>query len=636
MNEQSKQYIAQDKMESLKRQKYIRQAQSGKLDRNPPDLNAFRFSQEAEDRRMRRLASLDGQQEKEMPVLSAEPSPPPPIIATETAPKPVSGRRYTSAELDAMEAQAVEQGMNPQAAKEAADTMSGGIEDTENFMGGFGASLKRTVLGLKQAYQYMAGDDAGREAVNRAIQKLEEHPALQTPSGKAGEITGTAAQFAGPQGMGSLAAKAAPKAIVKGIQAVTGQPGSVGRTAIQGGAFEAAQPVEVADADTGEYLMGKGANIAKGTTLGAVTGQVGKVITSPGVPVSAERAGVAAEAKRLGIELTPAQRTGDVTLSQFEEGLASRPGSAKIILDAREAQQAVLNKKATEALGVGAKYSAPHEAALAEAHSMAAKGYEPVAQIPSMSWDVTYMTDLDKFIAKQNTKAVGSPDAAAIAGRLKKGNKKWTGSDFLEEMQGVRDMSFGARQKGDVATAKQLGDLAEILENYATRRVEKLAKLGQIPADAMDNLREARTLYAKIHAIEKATEPVSGKVSALKYLTQEFKRNPASKGPSQSPVATGLKEVGDTARVLKQVTPYIGSSGTAERIAGQQLVDATQGPFAALRASGPIAKNWLAAKYYMAQGGKPGILGNRLPPEQNLMVRRLMPDIAFGAKEGVD
>jgi hypothetical protein len=554
-------------------------------------------------------------------------------ISEASAKKNAAGRRYTTGELDAMEQIAIAQGMHPKAAAEASQALENELGAGERFAGGAAASLQRTILGLKQAYQYMVGDDAGRAAINEAIKRLEADPVLTTPEGRLGEAAGTAAQFMGPQGVGSAAAKLAPKVIVKGIQTVTGVPGSVGRSAIQGGAFEAAQPVSPSDASTEEYLMGKAGKTALGTAGGAVVGKVGGMVTSPGIPISPERTAVVKEAERLGIKLTPAQRTGDVTLSQFEEGLASRPGSAKIILDAREAQQKVLNKKAAEALG--SKGDAPNEAVLSQQRTLASKGYEPIAAIPSMSWDTQYILSLEKFANKQAVKATGSADAASAARRLMKGSGKLTGNGFLEELQGIRDMSYGARQNGDVATAGQLGDLGEIMEDYAERRVAKLAKLGQVPADAMDQLRAARTEYAKIHAIEKATEPVSGRVSSLKYLTGEFKRSPASKGPSQSPVATGLADVGATARVLKQVTPYIGSSGTAERIAGQQLVEATQGPFAAIRASGPIAKNYLAAKFYMKHGGQPGPLGNRLTPTQNMYIKRLLPDMAFATKEGL-
>jgi hypothetical protein len=543
-----------------------------------------------------------------------------------------SARRYTTAELDAMEQEAVGQGMDPEAAKSASESMSGGVEGGENFTGGVAASFKRTILGLRQALEYMTGDDAGRERVNEAIRELEARPELGTPAGKMGDATGTALQFMGPQAGATAAGKVVPLAITKGARLLTREPGSVGRAALQGGTFEATQPVQPSDAGTDEYLLAKGGKTAVGTAGGATVGKVGKMITSPGIPVAADRTAIVGEANRLGIKLTPAQRTGDITLSQFEEGLASRPGSAKIILDAREAQRKVLDKKAAEA--IGSKGDAPNETVLATQRAIANKGYEPIASIPKMGWDTEYVTAIDRFAARQATKATGSTDAAQVAFRLRKGAGKLDGDGFLEELQGVRDLAFSARQNHDPATAKQLGKLAEIMEDYAERKVAKMAKLGQIPADAMDQLRAARTEIAKIHAIENATEPVSGRVSALKYLTGEFKRNPASKGKAQTPVATGLEDVGAAARVLKQTVPYVGSSGTAERIAGQQMVEASHGPLAAIRAAGPIAKNYLAAQYYMRYGGQPGVLGNRLTPTQNMYVKRLLPDAAFAGDEG--
>lgn len=545
------------------------------------------------------------------------------------------GRHYTSAELDALELN-LGQMPPPPASPAQGHSISTAPPPPKTGVAmqkGFNVALDRTLLGLKQAYKYMSGDDAGREAINEEIQRLEEENAqyLETGAGKIGEAVGVATQFAGPQAVGLGAAKVLPQAIVRGTRAMTGAPQSVGRAATQGAGFEAAQPVDVPDASTGELMQGKLGRTMVGGGGGAAVGKIAKTITSPGPVISPERGGIVKEAERLGVKLTPAQRTGDVTLSQYEEGLASRPGSAKTIIDAREAQQAVLNKRAAAAIGQSG--AAPNEAVLAAAREAAAKGYEPLAGVEKMAWDSQYMTELENFVKGQATKVTGSTDAAAIAKKLAKHNKKWTGGRFLEDLQNIRDMSFAARGKNDINTAKELSELAEIMEDFAERRVEKLAKMGKVAPDAVESMRKARTEYAKIHAIEKATEPVSGRVSALKYLTGEFKRRPASKGPGTSEVDTGLRDVGATARVLKQVTPYIGSSGTAERIAGQQLVEATQGPMAAWRAAGPMLKNYLAAKYYMAHGGKPGLFGSRLTPTQNMYVRRLLPGVGVGSGE---
>lgn len=540
----------------------------------------------------------------------------------------MKGQRYTATEMAAMEsAPAMYE-------EEPAPPVRSTLEAGEKFAGGVAASIQRTILGLKQLGTYVAGNDEARRAVNDQIKALEQEyaPILATPIGKVGEAAGVMGQFAGPGGVAMGAAKMLPRAAAA-TRAVVGAPGSVGRAATAGGTFEATQPVEPAYTGTKEYLLGKAGRTAMGAAGGAVAGKVAKMITSPGIPTTPERAAVVKEAERLGIKLTPAQRTGDVTLQQFEEGLASRPGSARTIWDMRNAQQDVLNRKAATALGSPAP--APTEAVLSEAAERAATGYEPLAAVKKMSWDSPYIEALDKFVKTQATKATGSANAAGVATRLKKSAGKWTGDDFIEELQGVRDMAFGARQGGDVATAKQLNKLAGIMEDFAERRVAVLAKKGEVVPDAVAQMKRARTEYAKIHAVEKATEPVSGRVSAPKFITQELKGKPARTGRGTSEAAKGLRDVGDTARVLRQTMPYIPTSGTAERIAGQQLVEAAGGLMAAARAAGPIFKNWLAAKYYMAHGGQPGFFGSRLPPGQNMMIRRLLPPGTIAAGEAL-
>lgn len=556
---------------------------------------------------------------------------------------PQSGRRYTEQEVSALE-QSGTQGEQARSAEMEGYTSPDNLANPpqektpiqfgQEVAGGVGNSLKRTYLGLKQLGTYLTGNDDAREAVNAEIQRLEQEHGdlLGTAGGRLGDFLGNAAQMGLPGTLSAKAGKAIPQA-TKAIQAVTGKPGSVGRGTLTTTGFEAAQPVNPDDLSTSDYLMKKGVSMGVGAGIGAPSAAVGKQLTKPWLQVDPERAALAAEAKRLGINLTPAQRTGDRTLQQYEEGLASKPGSGKLIAKEREAQQKVLNQNAAKALGV--PYEAPNEVALALARENAAKGYAPLATLPAMPPDVNYFDDLHGFIKQQATKATGSTDAAAVAQRLIKGSGKIKGDGFLEELQGVRDLSFAARQKGDAATAKQLSQLSDIMEDFADRSVEKFAKKGIVPADAMDAMRKARTEYAKIHAIEKATDPVTGKVSALKYLNQEFKRKPASKGPGTSDLETGLRDVGSTARVLKQTQPYIGSSGTAERMAGQQMVDMTTGPIAAIRGAVPLAKNYLAAKYYLKYGGEPGYLGKHLSPEQNMLVRRLLPQDVLAAEEAM-
>lgn len=550
---------------------------------------------------------------------------------------PKTGRRYNDNEVAELEmAHSADTFQAPENVAQPPRELTP-LQFGEEVLGGAKNSLKRSYLGAKQLGTYALGDDASREAVNQEIQQLQDEnaPLMDTAGGRLGDFLGNSAQFIVPGMIASKVGKVLPAA-TNVIRSVTGEPGSVLRNTLTSAAFEGLQPETPSDLGTGTFGLNKAAHIGMGVAIGAPTAKVSNLITKPYLQVDPERAALAKEAERLGMKLTPAQRTGDRTLQQYEEGLASKPGSGKLIAEARAAQQKILNAQAAKSLGV--PHEAPNEAALALARETAAKGYEPLASIPKMSPDVPYWDSLDKFIAKQGTKATGSTDAAAIAMRLKKGSGKATGETFLEELQGVRDLGFGARQKGDVATAKQLMDLSKIMEDFAERRVGTLAstKGSTIPPDALKQMQQARTDYAKLHAVEKAADPVTGNVSALKYLNQEFKRKPASRGPGSSPVEEGLRDVGASARVMKQTLPYIGSSGTAERQAGQQMVEMTTGPWTAIKGGVPLAKNYLAAKYYLNHGGEPGFVAKYLSPEQNMMVRRMLPQEVIAGKKAME
>ena len=90
---------------------------------------------------------------------------------------PLSGRRYTTAEMDAMTQPSEEQHAPDASVPEAAP-------DTEqSFSEGVGTSVDKTILGLKQAYQYFAGDDEGRQKVNDAIAALESRKSASTTAG---------------------------------------------------------------------------------------------------------------------------------------------------------------------------------------------------------------------------------------------------------------------------------------------------------------------------------------------------------------------------------------------------------------------------------------------------------------------
>ena len=502
----------------------------------------------------------------------------------------------------------------------------------EQFGQGAMASLQRTYLGLKQAATYLTGDSAARQAVNDEIAKMEAQygPALSTPAGKIGNVAGVAGQFILPGMAAGKVAQAVP-GLVNAARAVTGAPGSIGRGAITAGAFEAAQPVQPGNTSTEDFLIQRGMKAAGGAAAGALAAALANKLTRPGVQPDARLAGVEQDAERVGLSgkagLTPAQRTGDPTLLQKEEGLLALPGSSNLIRSRRNAQQDVLDTSVSKALGYPGRK--PTEAIFGMARDNANLAYEPIAQLPKLHTDVPYFDDLSKF-----AKTTDADVAKSMATKIRE-KGSLSGGGFLEKLQDVRDMAFHASRQGDVHTARELGKVSNIMEDFLERRLTDLSKKpgNSITPDTVQQWKDARLQHSVIRQMEKVTDPVLGKVNPSKVLAKQFARQ--RPGSQPSPTSQALSEVTDISRVMRKTMPYIGSSGTAERLGGQAMVEAELNPLAAIRSAVPSIRNYFAAQRYLAHGGEPGVLAANLPPGVNAFVRRMIPPMTIGAGEGM-
>lgn len=531
---------------------------------------------------------------------------------------PKSGKPYSDQEIAAMlkEAPATAAPSTGAAPQDIIPDNSN-VHDFPSAVGSIGsnmgqgamASLKRTYLGLKQLGAYLGGDHQARQAVNDEIRRLEEEygPALATPGGKLGDFLGTAGQMMVP-GLNSL---------------------KLGRAALGAAGFEGAQPVSPGTTSMEDFAMQRGARAGLGALGGAFGAGLGKVITRQGTQAIPELRGINRQAEALGFKdkaaLTPAQRTGDPTLAQYEEGLLGMPGSSGAIQSRRDAQQDLLNKSASKLLGYPGRN--PTEAVFGAARSNANLAYAPIAQIDKLKTDVPYFDALTDF-----AKGTKSRDAARVALQIKK-DGSLPGQAFLDTLQDVRTMAGDARSSSQHYAADQYKKLEGIMEDFLERRLTDLSKQpgNTITADTLKEYKAARLAHSQIHALEKATDPVLGEVSHRKVMKEQFKRQ--RPGSDLSPTSQGLKEVTDISRILHQVEPYIGSSGTAERRVGQQMVGEGLNPISGLMMAGPMMKNYLAAKAYLAYGGEPSLLGRTLPPRANMMIRRMLPPDVIAAGE---
>lgn len=501
----------------------------------------------------------------------------------------------------------------------------------DQFAQGAMASLKKTYLGLKQLATYVGGDDAAREAVNGEIERMEEEygAALQTPAGKIGNIAGTVAQFAIPGAVAGAAGRALP-GVANAVRTVAGAPGSVGRSALTAGAFEGAQPVDTGNTSTQDQLIQRAARAGLGAATGATVGYVANKLTRPGPEIKPDLQGLAKQAEAAGFTgkaaLTPAQRTQDRYLLQKEEGFLSSPGSSNLIAERRAAQQDVIDSAAAKVLGhPGQK---PTEAIFGLARDKANAAYDPIAKIAKLNTDVQYFDDLMNL-----AKSTKSREVSKVARQIRE-TGSLPGDAFLEHLQDVRTLASDAGAAGQHYTAKEFNKVGKAMEDFLERNLTKLSsKPGSgVTPDTLKAFREARTDLSAIRALERSADPVRGSVNPNKVLREQFRRQ--RPGSPVSPTSQRLSDVTEAARVMRQTMPYIGSSGTAERLMGQKIVEAESSPIGALRFAIPSMRNYLAAQHYLGHGDSPGML-NALHPGFNAMLRRYLPPTAIGTGEAL-
>jgi len=546
-----------------------------------------------------------------------------------------TGEPLTPEDMAALKGQQAQPTMQP-ATQEAAqpavhDFPSAAGHLGDQFAQGAMASLKKTYLGLKQLATYIGGDTSAKQAVNDEIARMEQEygPVLATPAGKIGNVAGTVAQFAVPGAVTGAIGKAVP-ALSRGAQAIFGAPGSVGRSAATVGAFEAAQPADTGTTDIQDQLLQRGARGLFGAAVGAGTAAVANRLTRPGPEIKPELKGLTQRAEAAGFKgnaaLTPAQRTQDRYLLQKEEGFLSSPGSSNLIADRRKAQQDVIDSAASRVLG--AQGQKPTESVFGAARDKANAAYEPIARVPRISEDTAYLDDLMGL-----AKSTKSRDVARTARQIRE-NGALPGDAFLEHLQDVRTLASDAGKAGQQYTAKEYGKLATSMENLLDRQLSELAKTGSggVTHDTIRAFRDARTDLSAIRALERATDPVRGTVSPNKVLTEQFRRQ--RPGSKPTPTTQRLQQVSDAARVMRETMPYIGSSGTAERLMGQKIVEAESSPMSAIRFALPSMRNYLAAKHYLNHGGSPGMLNN-LHPEFKGLLRRYLPPGVIGTGEAM-
>src|SRR5262249_26226283 len=143
--------------------------------------------------------------------------------------------------------------------------------------------------------------------------------------------------------------------------------------------------------------------------------------------------------------------------------------------------------------------------------------------------------------------------------------------------------------------AGEFRKLGNIMEDFLERRLTDLSKKpgNMITTDTIQQFKDARLQHSVISALDRATDPALAKANPKKAIKEQFSRQ--RPGSNASPTTQALQDITDISRVMRRTMPYIGSSGTAERLGGQRMVEESLTPLASLRMAPIMARNYLAA-----------------------------------------
>ena len=361
-----------------------------------------------------------------------------------------------------------------------------------------------------------------------------------------GEALGSMAGVAAPASVIAKGAGAVPTVMQRIAAALAEQPGLQAGAAAAGGAVGGA---------TESPMLGLAATAAV-PVAGSV---VRRAVTPFPATMSPEEQRIAQEAIRAGIPLTPAQMTGNTTLTNIEAGLAKLPFSGAMADKRTDAQRAAFNRMALAPAGIKADRASPQvldqaatdfsarfddlvnrtglvpaDQGLAQAVRNVATRYErrlPTDQKPVFQ---SYIDDINTM-----TTAPGNP--------------AMTGAQYQDIRSG---MTTRARTMPDETTRAAIVDLRNAVDDAAMRANPGLKS-------EWDNVRQDYANYKTIAAAMKAAagaDTVSGNVP-LRGLSAAVK-----KGPGDSYV-TGAGELNDAARIGQFLAPRIPDSGTAGRMA---------------------------------------------------------------------
>lgn len=405
---------------------------------------------------------------------------------------------------------------------------------------------------------------------------------MNTTAGKVGNFFGNAAMIA-------------PTALFPAAATVPG-------AAVIGSAFGLAQPSE----STRETLS----NVAIGGAGGAagqwIANKVPGMVSAYGQraadqakqaeQATAQRFAAANKGNSLGYVVPPA----DLNPGTMTEALSGLSGKIKTAQVASQRNQTVSDKLARQALGV-ADDTPLNLDTLNNIRQQAGQAYQAVSGAGVVQPTQSYAQALDDAIKPFMSQSASFPNRKVPAvvsdiEALKTG--AFDAGDAVETIKILRNDADSAYRAGDklagAAYKKAAGALEDAIDQHLT-------KIGA-PADLLKGYRDARQTIAKTYTVQKALNPETGAIDAIKLASE------LNKG---KPLSGELKDVAEFARAFPKAAQALKEAPKAvsplDFAVGLTSTAGTGNPLAlGLLGARPAARSLLLSQPMQKAALKPG------------------------------
>lgn len=402
---------------------------------------------------------------------------------------------------------------------------AGGGTRGDNFLAGAGFGIQQAFgnaadkalmvaggLPMAQDLKRLGVDPVGgaRQRLQARIdsQKVEAKPLLATGAGRAGNVVGTVAATLPVAFVPGANTYAGASIVGAGTGAALSDEREVGGVARDAAIGAAAGAV-------GKYVgdkIGQGASVLRDRMTAAATKKAQE---------QAQRQGAVVAARGEGYVIPPTSANPSMT-NRLVEGLAGKLTTAQ--------KASIKNQEVTNRL-IRSSLSIPDDVPLNNEtiqliRQQAGDSYKVIRGVGQINADAPFLQNLDDLVSKYQGAAKDFPELASndvegLVNSVRQG--AFDADSAVSAIQILRGRADKAYAGGDKELGKAAKGAADAIEALIERNLEKTGR-----ADILAAFRNARQTIAKTYTVEKALNPQTGNVNALKLAQQLAKGKPLS------------------------------------------------------------------------------------------------------------